>query len=611
MAKAHTFHIPVMGIGYTIDTPLKVAQFGIDSVISLVDDILMEKMRKFYCEKLKQPYTEISEKVEDYRAERVTAYLNLLGKVAEQKFEDLKNVTEEKKDELLKYFDLLPDHLDLKMEFKKMTNKGFSWADIKTWLHEKLSLGSIDVNIMTKVDKHNYKKKEQLPVEFNDAHAAVRGYAQSKLNSSMVLSAGMNPRLYGYMENFEDFYPNENGEIKKKIVIKVSDYRSALIQGKFLAKKGLWVSEYRIESGLNCGGHAFATDGLLMGPILSEFRDNRAALVESVQQILVKALELKNKPIPKGTLKLKVTAQGGVGTAEEHNFLMDEYNLDSIGWGSPFLLVPEATSIDDGTRERLMAAKEDDLYLSNISPLGVPFNNLRGNTKDAEKQNLLDKGRPGSSCPKRFIALNTEFSDKGLCTASRLYQHTKLKERKEKGMSADAYKKEHKKVTEKSCICVGLGTGSLIANGLSTKTEGSGVSVCPGPNMAYFSTTVSLKQMAHHIYGKANVIGRTDRPNMFIKELGIYVDYLKNKIEEAKDDLSRKQKKNLVSFAENLAEGVAYYHNLFNGVKDKFEVAKAEILKELEQNKIVLDSLLLKVEALGNHNKPALVTAIV
>ncbi len=49
--KAHTFHIPVMGIGFTVDTPLKVSQFGINSVISLVDDMLMERLRKMYCEK--------------------------------------------------------------------------------------------------------------------------------------------------------------------------------------------------------------------------------------------------------------------------------------------------------------------------------------------------------------------------------------------------------------------------------------------------------------------------------------------------------------------------------------------------------------------------------
>ena len=35
----HTFHIPVMGTGFTIDTPLKVARYGIASVVSLVDDL--------------------------------------------------------------------------------------------------------------------------------------------------------------------------------------------------------------------------------------------------------------------------------------------------------------------------------------------------------------------------------------------------------------------------------------------------------------------------------------------------------------------------------------------------------------------------------------------
>jgi hypothetical protein len=71
MANTHSFHIPVMGIGYTIDTPLKVAQYGIDSVISLVDDMLLEKLRKMYCEKYELAYEEITEKIEDFRAKRM------------------------------------------------------------------------------------------------------------------------------------------------------------------------------------------------------------------------------------------------------------------------------------------------------------------------------------------------------------------------------------------------------------------------------------------------------------------------------------------------------------------------------------------------------------
>ena len=55
-ASAHTVHVPVMGTGFTIDTPLRIAKYGISSVVSLVDDLLVEQMRKFHCEKENEPY---------------------------------------------------------------------------------------------------------------------------------------------------------------------------------------------------------------------------------------------------------------------------------------------------------------------------------------------------------------------------------------------------------------------------------------------------------------------------------------------------------------------------------------------------------------------------
>ena len=224
------------------------------------------------------------------------------------------------------------------------------------------------MNIMTKLDKDNFINDEQLPIEFNDAHAALRGFVNSTLESSVVLSAGMNPRLYSYFENFNAFFPDLNNKLKKKITLKVSDFRSAMIQGNFLAKKGLWVSEYRIESGLNCGGHAFATEGHLLGPILEEFKQKKEQLIQSAHELMVKALSQKELHVPQQHLDLKITVQGGVGTAEEHDFLLAHYNVDSVGWGSPFLLVPEATSVDKQTRALLAGAKEEDLYLSHISP---------------------------------------------------------------------------------------------------------------------------------------------------------------------------------------------------------------------------------------------------
>ncbi len=597
MANTHSFHIPVMGIGFTIDSPLKVSHLGIDSVISLVDDILLEKLRKMYCDLSNLPYTEITDKTEDFRALRITSYLNLIQNLAEEKFQALKVATQESSSEIKKYFSILPDSSYLKKEFNKRTKTNFNLEEIKNWLKENLTMGSIDVNIMTKVDKDNYIKNKQLPTEYNDAHAALRGYANSNVNSSLILSAGMNPRLYSYIEQFDDFFPDKNGYIKKKIVLKVSDYRSALIQGKFLAKKGLWVSEYRIESGLNCGGHAFATDGYLMGPILEQFKNEKEDLAASIYGILVSALERKNKPLPKHILPIKLTAQGGVGTAEEHNFILNHYQVDSVGWGSPFLLVPEATTVDKATVEKLATAKEKDLYLSNISPLGIPFHSLKGNTKDEEKAKNIAKNRPGSSCPKKFVSLNKDFKESGLCTASRQYQHLKIKALEKENLSKEAYKKQYAQIIEKSCTCVGLGTSALLTYGLDTKTEGDGVSVCPGPNMAYFSKTMKLTEITDHIYGRNNVISRKDRPHMFLKELSIYLTYLQEKVKETSSKSSIKQLKYLSTFKNNLADGIKYYEAIFktntsfiktlNSYKITFSKLSEDISKKQTLNNVV------------------------
>jgi hypothetical protein len=577
----HTFHIPVMGIGFTIDTPAKVAQYGISSAISLVDDSLMEKMRKFYCQKLDFPFQAISNKIDDFRAKRITAYLDLMDKIVKDKFEELKDSLNKKNNELTRYIEMLPDTSSIREKFHSYIHNS-SLSELGKWIHENLVAGSIDVNIMTKLDKENYSVGEKLPAKYNDAHAALRGFAQSGLNSSIILSAGLNPRLYSYIEEFDDFYPDETGNLRKKIILKVSDYRSALIQGKFLAKKGLWVSEYRVESGLNCGGHAFATQGHLMGPILEEFKNTRDSLVQTTHQLYIQSLKDKKRFYPEMPLNVRITAQGGVGTAEEHKFLMDYYQLDSIGWGTPFLLVPEVTNVDPYTLNLLKDAKEDDLYLSNISPLGVPFNSLRGNTKDLEKQAQIDKGSPGSSCGKKYASLNSEFNGKAICTASRKYQTLKINKLDSLNLNLEDRSKEYNKIVDKTCICVGLGTSVLLVNEIDTKTEGEGVSICPGPNMAYFSDTLTLKGMIDHIYGRTNVIHRTDRPHMFINELKMYVEYLKERIGEVPGPLTDKQKEYFQTFKNNMNEGIEYYKELFNSAKIKLEDFKTGVAIELD-----------------------------
>jgi hypothetical protein len=586
----HTFHIPVMGLAYTIDSPIRVAQYGISSVVSIADDDLIEKMRNFYSTKFNIPYEEITQKFHDYRAERITSYLNLVDKIVKEKFENFKTELSESKTALENFMSMLPNTSDIKKGFQNLLDDGIAFKEnIQNYIESHLFPGDIDVNIMTKLDKDNFIKNEQLPIEFNDAHAALRGFAKSNLESSVVLSAGMNPRLYSYFENFKDFFPNENNKLKKKIILKVSDFRSAMIQGNFLAKKGLWVSEYRIESGLNCGGHAFATDGLLLGTILEEFKQKKEQLVQSAHDLMIKALQLKNQVFPETPLELKITVQGGVGTAEEHEFLLDNYKVDSVGWGSPFLLVPEATSLDQETRNLLMNAKEDDLYLSHISPLGVPFNTLHGTTNEILKQKRIHENKAGSSCPKKFLALSKEYDPHGICTASKKYQDIKLEEleKSKDQLSAKEFENSKIKITEKSCLCVGLANASYLENHIKIKGQSQGVVICPGPNMAYFDQEVSLKDMLLHIYQGQSVLRTNDRPNLFVKELKMYVDYFRNEIETISGEVTANQLKKWNSFKTNILEGIEYYQNLFSStlyfktdeerMKNQFNFYKSEL----------------------------------
>jgi hypothetical protein len=250
--------------------------------------------------------------------------------------------------------------------------------------------------------------------------------------------------------------------------------------------------------------------------------------------------------------------------------------------------------------DQLLAAKEKDLYLSGVSPLGVPFNNLRNSSKDAQRKANVRNGKPGSSCPKKFLALTPSSNGKTICTASSKYQKQKVQELDEKReqMSYEEYQKQFKNITEKSCLCLGLGTSVMMINDMDRKAEGDAVSICPGPNMAYYSKVKSLQEMAGHIYGKNDVIERTDRPNMFVKELGLYLDYLQSKIEETTGELNRKQNKFFTAFTNNLNDGISYYTELFSSVKSMSNNAKSKILIELEKSKEILLQLNFEIEKL-------------
>jgi hypothetical protein len=347
-----------------------------------------------------------------------------------------------------------------------------------------------------------------------------------------------------------------------------------LIQGKFLAKKGLWVDEYRIESGLNCGGHAFATDGFLAGPILNSFKNNRESLKEEILAICQDALHKKNQPLLPSKIKLKITYQGGIGNSDENRMLLEKYELDGTGWGSPFLLVPEATSVDVETFDKLLKAKKSDFYLSRASPLGVPFNNLRTSTAEVQRKERIAKGKPGSPCYKKLLSSNVEFTDKPICTASRQYQNLKVKQWEAGEITEDALTE----VLEKDCLCEGLGAPALLSAGETPRRNLKAVTICPGPNLAYFKGSFSLKEMVDHIYGKVNLTLDPERPHVFVKELQLYLQHLRTDIENALPENGKKMEVYINKFKKNLSEGIAYYQDM----KSSWSMDNALVLERVK-----------------------------
>ncbi len=562
----HSFHIPVMGLAFTIDSPVKVAKYGINSVVSIIEDRLLESMRKHYYKETNRKYVPIDVRDHDYRAKRVTDYLNLINAIVNDQIDEMRRSPFVEGSESEKYFMMLPSGNPFRTAFQKLmrTKNPEERAALEKYLRAQIRPGRIDVNIMTKVDKDNYDNSGNLVSNSSDALAALRGYANSELtNSAIVFSAGLNPRLFNYLETLPAFHPTENGRFNKEVIVKVSDYRSALIQGKYLAKKGIWVSEFRVESGLNCGGHAFATGGTLLGPILQEFREKREELVKALFALYQPAAREKGiaSPVFDEPFPVRITAQGGIGTYEEASFLTSTYDLDSTGWGSPFLLCPEATNVDDATLQRLCEARERDIQLSKASPLGVRFNYLIGTSAEKERLQRIAKGKPGSPCTEKHLVSNTEFTKEPICTASHSYQKQKIQQLQSLNLSPKEYEARYNDVVSKECLCVGLSNAAFLNYGLPTIKNLRAVTVCPGPNLAYFSNVVTLRRMTDHIYGRTNIIQEENRPHMFIKELRLNVEYLRGEVCDA-FEMDNRKAKDLISFAENLLAGIDYYRDL-------------------------------------------------
>ncbi len=545
----HLFHIPVMGTGFSIDTPLRVARWGISSVVSLVDDHLIEKMRRHHAVQLGRPYEEIGQREPDARARRITAYLDLLHDVVTDQMSEVRASPFEADSLLDGYFRKLPDGALRRRYLDVLTmSAGPNRTAAEDTLRAAIVPGSIDVNIMTKVDRRTNPDGSERPNHESDALTALRGFVRSKVSGAVVFSAGLNQRLFAYAAELGGFFPNVDGALPKRIILKVSDFRSARVQGRFLARLGLWVSEYRIESGLNCGGHAFATQGLVLGPILDAFRDGRDALLAKQHATWVKAHQEAGRAVPDEAPSVRVTVQGGIGTGTEANLLHERYGVDGTGWGTSFLLVPEVTRVDAATRARLLAARQGDVRRGPSSPLGIPFWSLVSSGSENIRRQRIAEGRPGSPCPHGYLVLGGPGVPDDACPASRKFLRSL-------GPDPDP------DALAKACICHDLASGALLELGI----EKTGTpAICPGPEIVHYRALTTFEDMVDRIYDRSTKDSTlaADRPHMFVSELLLYIEEWETQVGELPADPAPRAVSDLDRFRQNLIEAIEHYHHI-------------------------------------------------
>ena len=537
----HKIHIPVMGICYTADTPVRVAHFGITSVISLVDDGLLEEYRIAYAERLGldlgSPQTT--------RIGRIRSYLDFVAGEVERKFTRLCAERIDGGSDKDLYFLMLPFNSRLRVEYDGVFAKtGLSRIAAEAALTEKMQPGEIQANIMVGLNHDEA------------AFDAVRGFAASKVKGALVLSAGVNLAVFEEIAKCKDFYRTRDKAPSKKIILKVSDYRSALVQGRYLAKKGLEVYEYRIESGVNCGGHAFFESGKLLLDVVREFVEKRRELFETTRGMIEKT---GNVP---PSAPARITAQGGLCTPEDIETVMS-LGIDGVGVGTPFLLVPQATSMDKATRRMLAAAAPKDVYVSHASPLGIPFVNLRTSTaaelcrkkveeffaSETEKSGASEL-KPGFPCRQHYLCQKVPGFDHPVCRASREYVMPRLAEidklEKEElctrksivscGNCSEIRKKYdalRRETLERECICRFLGNAGreelreknpslyyqpecvAVARGSQPARVREPVTICPNSDIGYFDREYTLFEMMRHLYGTGPRLTPKDKPSAF------------------------------------------------------------------------------------------------
>ena len=90
--------------------------------------------------------------------------------------------------------------------------------------------------------------------------------------------------------------------------------------------------------------------------------------------------------------------------------------------------------------------------------------------------------------------------------------------------------------------------------------------------------------MVSHIYGRLNLLNaKIDRPNMFINELKMYIDYFQKEIAKHIAEPTKLKLTSLHNFRKNLEEGISYYKELFPNFLHETQKYREKTASELQE----------------------------
>ncbi|SVE06163.1 uncharacterized protein METZ01_LOCUS459017, partial [marine metagenome] len=197
-------------------------------------------------------------------------------------------------------------------------------------------------------------------------------------------------------------------------------------------------------------------------------------------------------------------------------------------------------------------------------------------------------GKAGSICPHRYLKFNTEFTKKPICRSSTAYQTLKIKEIRGRDDLSEEQKAAHvQETTDRACICFDLSAPALKAMNLPTTSK---LNVCVGPNARFFDKVSSLREMVDHIYGRIDLLKGKNRPNMFVNELRLYMEYMAEEVERVRLKLSNQTHEYFEGYKLNLLDGIEYYKEQADNLVAK---GRESFLSQLDRLAAEIDAMVL------------------